>query len=550
MEVEVERLAAGAEVRLGRGATVEPGPGRPTSCNGAAARPMIWSGPTAGAPQPASQAAASQAATTATKPLDRPPQTALRRRPRRRRDGNPATIDGSRLAPTAGVRGASEGAVGGGRLGYRWRMDPDARPETAEPCLLAPEAPARGADPVSHEPEAVQVAERRLSLILDSAGEGIYGLDIDGRTTFVNPAAIQMTGYPPDELLGASQHDLLHHHHADGRPYDSEDCPILACMVHGAVRRVEDEVFWRKDGTSFPVSYVSTPIRDGEVVVGAVVIFSDVTARRQAETYHRAALRAAAERAASAAALRELQAALQPVVPSLPDTSLGVHYLPADDSAPIGGDLYDLQVLSDGSLHVAVVDVLGKGVSATKDALAVTHALRLLTMAGVSLDQVVAEADHLLSTNYPDLVATVAVGRYDPRTGHMALASGGHPPALVLGQEERRFLTGGGRPVGWPEAGSDGVEKLVLRPGESIVLYTDGLIESRRDILVGLERLRTLASDRAGLPPGDLARSLVDTVLAHAERQDDTLCLVLQRSPQDDQDLEAERRLGSVTPVG
>lgn len=430
-------------------------------------------------------------------------------------------------------------------------MDPDARPEAAELGLLADRPPAQGPRPVVHEPADMQVAERRLSLILDSAGEGIYGLDIEGRTTFVNPAAMQMTGYEPDDLLGAMQHDLLHHHHADGRPYDAEDCPILACMVDATVRRVEDEVFWRKDGTSFPVSYVSTPIRDAEQVVGAVVIFSDLTARRQADAYQRAALRAATERAASAAALRELQAALQPVVPELAGTSLAVHYLPADDSAPIGGDLYDLQVLADGSLHVAVVDVLGKGVAATKDALAVTHALRLLTMAGVSLDQVVAEADHLLSTNYPDLVATVAVGRYDPGTGYMALASGGHPPALVVGPEKRRFLSGGGRPVGWPEAGSDGVEELVLRPGESIVLYTDGLIESRRDILAGLERLRSMAGDRAGLPPADLARSLVDTVLAHAERQDDTLCMVLRRSPQDDQSLASAgtARIGP-DPVG
>lgn len=377
--------------------------------------------------------------------------------------------------------------------------------------------------------QALLVAQRRLSLILASAGEGIYGLDIEGRTTFVNPAASRMTGYGPDELLGRSQHDLLHHHHADGSPYLLADCPIRASLVDGAVHRVGDEVFWRRDGTWFPVTYVSTPIIEDDTTIGAVVIFSDATERLRAEEYLREAIRASARQAASTAALRELQAALQPRMPELLDPELGVHYLPADDTAPIGGDLYDLQVMADGSLHLAVVDVLGKGVTATKDALAVTHALRLLAMAGVELSEVVAQADHLLAANYPDLVATVVVGRYQPEEGRLQLAGGGHPPALLLSGDQGRFLTGGGCPVGWPEAGSDGVEEVVLAPGDTVLLYTDGLIESRRDILAGMERLRALALKKAALTAPGLARTLVEDILAKAERMDDTLCLVLRR---------------------
>ena len=132
--------------------------------------------------------------------------------------------------------------------------------------------------------EALQRVQRDLELILTSAGEGIYGLDRQGLTTFVNPAAAEMLGWEPDELLGKSQHAVIHHTHSDGSPYAAESCPIYAAFSDGAVHRVDDEVFWRKDGTSFPVEYVSTPICHSEDgLVGAVVTFRDITERKQAE---------------------------------------------------------------------------------------------------------------------------------------------------------------------------------------------------------------------------------------------------------------------------
>ncbi|HVF03089.1 MAG TPA: PAS domain S-box protein, partial [Rubrobacteraceae bacterium] len=124
---------------------------------------------------------------------------------------------------------------------------------------------------------------RYNELILNSVGEGIYGLDLQGKTTFVNPAAVRLTGWDAEELIGRHQHDLIHHTKSDGTPYPSEECPIYAALNDGAVRRVTDEVFWRKDGTSFPVEYVSTPIRERGEIVGAVVLFEDITERKWAE---------------------------------------------------------------------------------------------------------------------------------------------------------------------------------------------------------------------------------------------------------------------------
>jgi len=139
--------------------------------------------------------------------------------------------------------------------------------------------------------EALEQLRRRNELILHAAGEGIYGLDLHGNTTFVNPAAARMIGWKAEELIGKPQHDILHHSKPDGTPYPKEECPIYAAFRDGAVHHVTDEVFWRKDGTSFPVEYISTPIRDERgKLVGAVVTFEDITERKRAEQALRNAL--------------------------------------------------------------------------------------------------------------------------------------------------------------------------------------------------------------------------------------------------------------------
>ena len=129
-----------------------------------------------------------------------------------------------------------------------------------------------------------------VALILQAAGEGVYGLDCDGRTTFVNPAAERLLGWEAQALTGEPMHAVLHHTHADGSAYPREACPIYAAFKDGKVHHVEDEVFWRCDGTSFPVEYASTPIKQDGTLKGSVVMFRDVTARKEAETRLQAAL--------------------------------------------------------------------------------------------------------------------------------------------------------------------------------------------------------------------------------------------------------------------
>jgi len=129
----------------------------------------------------------------------------------------------------------------------------------------------------------IERLRRQNELILNSAGEGIFGLDKQGRHTFVNPSAARMLGYEVEELTGQHSHAIWHHSKADGSPYPEEECPIYSAYQDGSVQHVRNEVFWKKDGTSFPVAYTSTPIIEDGNIVGAVVTFRDITQRKLAE---------------------------------------------------------------------------------------------------------------------------------------------------------------------------------------------------------------------------------------------------------------------------
>jgi len=130
---------------------------------------------------------------------------------------------------------------------------------------------------------ALRESEERFRLLLDSSPEAIFGVDIRGICTFVNPACLAMLGYTQEEMLGASVHHLIHHTYPDGRPYPKEQCHIRCSTLEGLPTHVDNEVHWRKDGTSFPVEYWSRPMyRNGELV-GAVVNFIDVSERKRME---------------------------------------------------------------------------------------------------------------------------------------------------------------------------------------------------------------------------------------------------------------------------
>jgi PAS domain S-box-containing protein len=141
----------------------------------------------------------------------------------------------------------------------------------------------RVAQEIEEKYKQLESLSRQNQLILESAGEGIFGMDTEGRVIFVNPAAAEILGYEVDELIGEMNHDKVHYSKSTGEPCPQEECPIYAAYRDGNVHRGTDEVFWRRDGTSIPIEFVSSPIIEKGEIRGAVVTFSDLTERKQAE---------------------------------------------------------------------------------------------------------------------------------------------------------------------------------------------------------------------------------------------------------------------------
>jgi two-component system sensor histidine kinase VicK len=135
-----------------------------------------------------------------------------------------------------------------------------------------------------HEAEdQLHLVRRQQELILAAVGDGIYGMDMDGKFSFINPAAAKMLGYSAEEMQGKDIHELIHHSHADGTQHSKANCPILLGLRRREGVRIRDDVFWRKDGTTVPVEYVASPLIDEGAIAGMVVAFQDVSERRRLE---------------------------------------------------------------------------------------------------------------------------------------------------------------------------------------------------------------------------------------------------------------------------
>ncbi|SEF20200.1 Serine phosphatase RsbU, regulator of sigma subunit [Amycolatopsis pretoriensis] len=231
-------------------------------------------------------------------------------------------------------------------------------------------------------------------------------------------------------------------------------------------------------------------------------------------------------RRAHAHIFRELEDALRPPPPVVPGLELAVHY------SPTGGDLYDWFVLPGGDLHVTLVDAVGHGVTSTRHALTVTHAIRTLALEGHPFPDLIAHTARTLAAIEPGLMATVLLARVDPVTGRTRLANGSHPePLLVTAAGDARLLPSPliGRGIGFPDPGSRRLVEVDLAPGDTLLLYTDGLVESRKDIDEGQARLLPLARDLRTRPAAVLPRELVARMHDFVTYADDTVAIALRR---------------------
>jgi len=152
-------------------------------------------------------------------------------------------------------------------------------------------------DLVAERTAALEAAEEWSRLIVESSADGMFGMDCDGRFTFVNPTACRLLGHAAEDLLGRPAHATIHHSHADGTPYPEADCPMLRALRELRLIRVDEEVLWRSDGQPLPITYAAQPMQRGKDMTGLVVSFIDMTAQREV-TAARAAALAEAERLA------------------------------------------------------------------------------------------------------------------------------------------------------------------------------------------------------------------------------------------------------------
>lgn len=129
-----------------------------------------------------------------------------------------------------------------------------------------------------------QCLENQYALILDSVADGIYGVDLEGNSTFVNRAMEKLTGWRAENIIGRNQHEVLHHTKKDGSPHLPSECPVYLTFADDKPRFIKEDLFWRPDGTAFPVEYSSTPLRDeGHKTIGSVVVFRDISERKKSE---------------------------------------------------------------------------------------------------------------------------------------------------------------------------------------------------------------------------------------------------------------------------
>ena len=372
--------------------------------------------------------------------------------------------------------------------------------------------------------DSVLEERRKLSTVVSATSDGIASLGEDGAVRSWNPALASITGLPERVVVGRL--DALARLDArtpSGEPVD------LAGWASGASLPQELSVRSQAGGRRrLSCSYSHADDETGRTLV---VVARDVTPVQEFEALRAEFHRLVEQEAARRLVVEQLQAAVVPATPVVEGLELAVAYVASDPKEPTGGDLWDWHVMPSGELHVVVVDVVGHGVAATKSALSVVHTLRAVALDDTPLEAMVERASTLLERQDADLVATVVLARLDPRTGRLRVASGGHPPALVVTADGGvRQITATGGAIGWPGAGSDGIEEVVLESGDALLLYTDGLVEARKDIIEGLASLSREAASLAHLPVAQMTDELVARALAGADRRDDTLALVVRRA--------------------
>ena len=309
--------------------------------------------------------------------------------------------------------------------------------------------------------EEIDSLRKRNELILSSVGDGVCGLDVDGRVVFLNPAAERMLGYSTKEIQGQCRKEFV----VDRRK-GITDCPVDSVLRGGVARQVTDAVFRTKSGSHLPVEYVASPLKDGEQSIGAVIAFRDVSDRIQR-------LRTDQELRAA----RTVQQALYPKTdPQIPNFEISGITHPASLTS---GDYYDFVVTPDGSLVIVVGDVSGHGLGPALEMVETRASLRTILHYETDIGHALSQLNRVLASDFPEgMFVTLFAVKLDPVRLTMVYSSAGHQANILFHSDEVSRLDSTGTVLGiFDGFPFETAAEIQLHPGDLIVLATDGIME-------------------------------------------------------------------------
>lgn len=373
---------------------------------------------------------------------------------------------------------------------------------------------------VSQRMRRIRELNTTQASVFASVPDGLAVLSLDGTILQCNEALHVLV---PNAAVGQRLHPLLGHIRRDGSACDG-GCLLDTPRLEAPTTVVEGESMTGQEST-LALEYTAAPIDDTAVVVS----LRDVSALKEAEQNRRLLVEAAARDGEQKHLLKALGAPAFSQLPRVRGIDFDVYSTPSTPDAPSGGDLVDITELSDGRILVMIADALGDRVLSVRDASKVLYFARAYVTAGIRLEEVVSRTAAALANepDPPDVSLMVAV--IDPESGRLDLVGGGHPPALLVrnnGAAEWLESDGQGIGQGLPAAGI--VLTRLLTPGDSLVLYTDGVVDASRDVFEGLSALRSSVTALRKRPANGWARTVTEAVIPPGQNSGSATVLLVR----------------------
>ena len=371
--------------------------------------------------------------------------------------------------------------------------------------------------------EEMENLSKRYSNLLNTVFEGIYGTDLEGKITFINKSACEKLGYREEELIGRKIHSFVHHTHADGSLYPQEDCPIHLSVQDGKTRSVAGELFWRKDGTSFPVEYFTRPILEEDKRVGTVLTFIDTSEKQELEKLQKEQKTIEYELSVASAIQNSLLSSSGTTPESI---DLGVVSVPF---RILNGDFYSSRETEEGVM-VGIADVCGKGIPASIQMTMMKFAMETNRQP----HEILSNINHFFSKYMSEYsFITMFLGFYHKESSRFFYSSAGHEPTILYrpAANEVIELKTNGPLLGISEELEYETDSIPVMKDDILLFYTDGIIERRDNEVDSVQYLiHHLKSMNLSQPSQLLADELYQKVLEyHHQQVEDDQTLILMK---------------------